>query len=45
VDTDGNNSIDQTEWINFWVAVKDAGYSEEHILEEVRIYMRFYIKM
>jgi len=35
VDTDGNNSIDQTEWINFWVAVKDAGYSEEHILEEV----------
>ena len=37
VDADGNNQITEFEWLKFWEAVKIAGYSEEEILEEVRI--------
>lgn len=35
VDKDNNGSISEEEWLQFWVAVKTAGHSEEEITEEV----------
>ena len=37
VDKDQNQEIDLKEWMSFWHAVKDAGHSEEEILEELEL--------
>ena len=37
VDKDHNQEIDLDEWMSFWHAVKDAGHSEEEILEELEL--------
>lgn len=36
VDSDGWQTITPKEWISFWKQVKDSGYKEKHILEELQ---------
>ncbi len=35
VDKDNNGSISEREWLDFWLAVKTAGHSEEEIKDEL----------
>ena len=35
VDTDNSGDITRDEWIWFWQDVKNSGYTDEEILEEV----------
>lgn len=35
VDKDNNDQIDVEEWMQFWVAVRQAGHTEEEIEEEL----------
>lgn len=38
VDKDGNGSISEDEWLQFWSKVQESGHSEEEILDEVAVY-------
>jgi hypothetical protein len=35
VDEDGNGTISEDEWVQFWIKVQEKGHSEEEILEEL----------
>lgn len=35
VDKDGNGTISEVEWIQFWTRVQENGHTEEEILDEV----------
>lgn len=36
VDMDGNGKIELKEWVKFWTQVKNAGHSDEEIIEELK---------
>jgi hypothetical protein len=35
VDKDNSGTITQSEWLAFWVAVKNSGHTEDEITEEL----------
>ena len=35
VDIDGNGEISEEEWVQFWTNVRNSGYSDEEIAEEL----------
>jgi EF hand len=40
VDADGNGTISEDEWLQFWEEVKKSGHSDDEIRDEVYVFIR-----